>query len=54
MPQLLMMFRALIGSPVRNTLFTLAGLLILVIGLTAYGQIRLNDWNQPYRCILLH
>lgn len=54
MPQLLMMFRALIGSPVRNTLFTLAGLLILVIGLTAYGQIRLNDWNQPFYDALSH
>src|SRR6185437_1128595 len=44
-PQLLMMFRAFIGSPVRNTLFMLGGLLVAVIGLTAYGQIRLNSWN---------
>jgi vitamin B12/bleomycin/antimicrobial peptide transport system ATP-binding/permease protein len=53
-PQLLMMFRALIGSPVRNTLFMLGGLLVTVIGLTAYGQIRLNSWNQPFYDALSH
>lgn len=53
-PQLLMMFRALIGSPVRNTLFMLGALLVTVIGLTAYGQIRLNSWNQPFYDALAH
>ena len=53
-PQLLMMFRALIGSPVRNTLFVLGALLVTVIGLTAYGQIRLNSWNQPFYDALSH
>jgi vitamin B12/bleomycin/antimicrobial peptide transport system ATP-binding/permease protein len=53
-PQLLMMFRALIGSPVRNTLFMLGALLVAVIGLTAYGQIRLNSWNQPFYDALSH
>src|SRR6266404_634728 len=47
-PQLDMMIRALWSSPVRNTLFRLSGALFLVIALTAYGQIRLNNWNQPF------
>jgi vitamin B12/bleomycin/antimicrobial peptide transport system ATP-binding/permease protein len=53
-PQLSMMFRALLDSRVRNRLFTLAALLVAVIGLTAYGQIRLNDWNQPFYDALSH
>ncbi len=53
-PQLLMMFRALIGSPVRNTLFMLGALLVTVIGLTAFGQVRLNSWNQPFYDALSH
>jgi vitamin B12/bleomycin/antimicrobial peptide transport system ATP-binding/permease protein len=47
-PQLAMMFRALLESPVRNTLFTLGGVLVAVVVATAYGQIRLNTWNQPF------
>jgi vitamin B12/bleomycin/antimicrobial peptide transport system ATP-binding/permease protein len=47
-PQLTMMFRALLASPVRNTLFILSGVLIVVVAATAYGQIRLNTWNQPF------
>jgi putative ATP-binding cassette transporter len=43
-----MMFRALLHSPMRNTLFILVGTLVAVIGATAYGQIRLNTWNQPF------
>lgn len=46
--QLSMMVSALFASPVRNTLFTLAFGLVAVILLTAYGQIRLNSWNQPF------
>ena len=49
-----MMFRALIGSPVRNALFMLGGLLFTVIAATAYGQIRLNSWNQPFYDALSH
>jgi putative ATP-binding cassette transporter len=41
-PQLAMMVRALLQSPVRNTLFVLGGVLVAVVVLTAYGQIRLN------------
>lgn len=47
-PQLGMMVRALWAAPVRNTLFWLSGALFFVIAVTAYGQIRLNSWNQPF------
>jgi len=53
-PQLAMMFRALLQSQVRNRLFMLGAMLVAVIGLTAYGQIRLNDWNQPFYDALSH
>ena len=32
----------------RNTLLALAGGLIVVVGATAYMQIRLNSWNRPF------
>ncbi len=48
LPQLAMMVRALWTAPVRNTLFYLSGALFVVIAVTAYGQIRLNTWNQPF------
>jgi putative ATP-binding cassette transporter len=47
-PQLGMMVRALWTGPVRNILLMLSGALFLVIAATAYGQIRLNNWNQPF------
>jgi putative ATP-binding cassette transporter len=43
-----MMVRALWAAPVRNTLFWLSGALFLVVAVSAYGQIRLNDWNKPF------
>jgi len=46
--QSLMMFRAFMASPERNKLFLLGGALVVVIGATAFGQIRLNAWNQPF------
>ncbi len=52
--QLAMMIRALLASAVRNTLFLLAGLIFVVIVATAYGQIRLNRWNQPFYDALAH
>jgi putative ATP-binding cassette transporter len=48
LPQLGTMIRALWAAPVRNTLFLLSGALFAVIAVTAYGQIRLNNWNQPF------
>src|ERR1700692_1820744 len=47
-PQLEMMVRALWAAPVRNALFLLSGALFLVVAVSAYGQIRLNDWNKPF------
>src|SRR5262245_38653102 len=46
-PQLTMMIGALFTSTVRRTLLFLSLGLVCVILLTAYGQIRLNQWNQP-------
>ena len=54
LPQLGMMVRALWTAPVRNKLFYLSGALFVVIAATAYGQIRLNDWNQPFYDALSH
>ena len=48
MPQLGMVTRALWESPVRNALLRLGAAMFLVIAATAYGQIRLNSWNQPF------
>jgi len=53
-PQLEMMARALLAAPVRNTLFMLSGSIFFVIAATAYGQIRLNSWNQPFYDALSH
>jgi putative ATP-binding cassette transporter len=47
-PQLRTMSRALLAAPVRNTLFWLSAGIFLVVAATAYGQIRLNKWNQPF------
>jgi putative ATP-binding cassette transporter len=47
-PQLKMVTGALWSAPVRNALLLLGTSLLLVIVATAYGQIRLNSWNQPF------
>ena len=47
-PQVSMMLEAFWASSVRNTLLWLAGVVVLVIVATAYGQIRINRWNQPF------
>src|ERR1700691_142797 len=54
LPQLDMMARALWASPVRNTLFLLSGSIFFVVAVTAYGQVRLNNWNQPFYDALSH
>src|ERR1700678_2886808 len=54
LPQLEMMAGALRASPVRNTLFLLSGSIFFVVAVTAYGQIRLNNWNQPFYDALSH
>ncbi len=54
LPQLAVMWRALIESPVRHSLLLLGGLLIGVVAATSFGQIRLNVWNQPFYDALSH
>ena len=46
--QLSLMSRAWWASSVRNLLLWLSGALVAVVAITAYGQIRLNNWNQPF------
>ncbi|HEY4078965.1 MAG TPA: SbmA/BacA-like family transporter [Rhizomicrobium sp.] len=46
--QVAMMMSALLSSPVRNTLLMLGGAIFAIVVLTTYGQIRLNQWNQPF------
>jgi vitamin B12/bleomycin/antimicrobial peptide transport system ATP-binding/permease protein len=53
-PQMLMMFRAFLGSPHRTKLLLLDVAIVAVIGTTAFGQIRLNAWNQPFYDALAH
>jgi len=36
------------ASPQRTQLFLLGAALVGVIGATAFGQIKLNAWNQPF------
>jgi len=53
-PQLRMMTRALWASPVRSALLALSVSLVLIVAATAYGQIKLNSWNQPFYDALSH
>ena len=46
--QLDMMLRSLWASPARNVVITLTAAAGVVIIITAYGQVRLNRWNQPF------
>ncbi len=45
---MLMMFRAFLSSPQRNILLLLGAAAVAVIAATAFGQVRLNAWNQPF------
>src|ERR1700733_7154574 len=47
-PQLGMMVRALMASPVGKTLIWLFIGILLVVVATTYGQIRLNRWSKPF------
>jgi vitamin B12/bleomycin/antimicrobial peptide transport system ATP-binding/permease protein len=46
--QLAMMRRAFMGSPLRNPILLLCLGLLGVLLATAYGQVVLNSWNQPF------
>jgi putative ATP-binding cassette transporter len=48
LPQMGMEGRALWAAPARNALLLLSTAMFVVIVATAYGQIRLNSWNQPF------
>ncbi len=47
-PLLAMMGRAFLGSPQIVVLLLLGGATFVVVGATAFGQIRLNAWNKPF------
>ena len=46
--QLSMMRKAFMASPVRNAIFALSAGIFGIILATAFGQIILNRWNQPF------
>jgi putative ATP-binding cassette transporter len=46
--QLGLMLRALTASPVAKKLIWLSIAIVAVVGVTAYGQIRLNAWNKNF------
>src|ERR1700722_11576908 len=48
------MFRATLASPQRAKLLLLGVATVAVIGTTAFGQVRLNAWNQPFYNALTH
>jgi vitamin B12/bleomycin/antimicrobial peptide transport system ATP-binding/permease protein len=47
-PQLGMMVRAIMASPVGKTIVVLLVEILLVVVATTYGQIRLNRWSKPF------
>lgn len=47
-PQLWMMVTTFLHSPGRNKLLLLGGAVCVVVGLTAFLQIKLNAWNKPF------
>jgi putative ATP-binding cassette transporter len=54
LPQMWMMVRTLRASPSRNKIVLLGVALVAVIGATAFGQVKLNAWNQPFYDALSH
>jgi vitamin B12/bleomycin/antimicrobial peptide transport system ATP-binding/permease protein len=52
--QLMMMIRALLASRERNQFFLLGFAIVAVVAATAFGQIKLNAWNQPFYDSLAH
>jgi len=43
-----MILRAILASPAGKRVIVLALVLIVAILITSYGQVILNDWNQPF------
>ena len=48
------MISALFMSQQRNVIFFLSAGLVAVVGATAYAQVRLNAWNEPFYDALAH
>lgn len=46
--QLQMMARTFLDSPARNAIIALGIAIVVVVSLTAFGQIKLNAWNKPF------
>src|SRR5579871_6424353 len=46
--QLGLMRRSLMASRVGKRIIGLSALIFFVVAATAYGQIRLNQWNKPF------
>lgn len=47
-PQVKFMFHAFWPSQHRNRILLIGLGIVVVVGLTAFGQVRLNAWNQPF------
>jgi putative ATP-binding cassette transporter len=47
-PQVVMMVRDFLKIPQRNALIVLGLGVCVVVGATAFGQVKLNAWNQPF------
>jgi putative ATP-binding cassette transporter len=43
-----MIYRAILASPAGRRVILLATALVIAILVTSYGQVILNDWNQPF------
>src|ERR1700730_17446701 len=54
LPQMWMLLRTLWASPERTKIVLLGVALVAVIGATAFGQVKLNAWNQPFYDALSH
>ncbi|HUN25954.1 MAG TPA: ABC transporter ATP-binding protein/permease [Steroidobacteraceae bacterium] len=52
--QLRAMFRALLASPVRDTLFLIGAAVFVVVAATVFGQLRLNRWSRSFYDALAH
>jgi len=50
----MMTIRALLVSPERNQFILLGAAICAVVAATAFGQIKLNAWNQPFYDALAH
>ncbi len=53
-PQMSMMFRTFWASRERMKVLLLCVALVVVVGATAFGQVKLNAWNKPFYDALSH